>query len=245
MFMVRRSIARTSALIGQQNYVSEDVHGFDNFSSNASFATQPLSKSDAPITQVPKKTSGLSLGWKIRLCLIGAAAVFGMLDSNWAAIDKFFPQLNSVIHSGTPTSESDFDYHAAHLKEGLNKLSVASDACGNSKSFKQCQAALLGNKATLLDMHQHLQAFSDGWAKETRERSVPTACQEAMNEFFAAYRGYLDVEDRALVLLQPINADSGDDIRASGPQLDQISEQEDAATDRLKKVHVGGVCDGY
>ncbi len=245
LFMVRRSIARTSALTGPQNYVSGDVQGFEHLASNASFPTQPLPKSDVPIVQGPKKTSGLSLGWKIRLAVIGVAAVFGMLDSNWETIDKYFPQLNSVIHSGTPSSENDFAYHAAHLTEGVSKLSQASDACGNAKAFKQCQVALLGNRATLLDMRQHLQAFSDGWAKETRERSVPMNCQQAMSEFLAAWRGYLDVEDGAMVLLQSINPDSVDDIKAAGPRLDQVSEQEDAARDRLKKSHFGNVCDGY
>jgi hypothetical protein len=240
LFMVRRSIARTSALTGQQTYVSGDVQGF----ANTSFAAQPLPKADAPIAQAPKKKSGIGLGWKIRLALIGAGVIFAVLADNWATVDKYFPQLNSVIHSGTPTSQSDFDYHAAHLKEGMTKISEASDAC-DGKAFKQCQAALLGNKATLLDMRQHLEAFSDGWAKETRERSVPMNCQQAMSEFFTAWRRYLDVEDRAMVLLQSINPDSVDDIKASGPKLDQVSEQEDAATDRLNKAHVGNVCNGY
>ena len=242
LFKVRRSIARTSALIGQENHVSGDVQGFEHLASSAALSTQPLPKSDAPMAQAPKKTSRLSLGWKIRLALIGAVVIFAVLDDNWATVDKYFPQLNSVIHSGTPSSDSDFDYHYGHIKDGWNKLAAL---CGEGTTFKECRASLLANKPTLVDMRQHLQAINEGWSKEKRERSVPADCQKAMDHFLGAYEEFLNVKDRELALLQSIDPDSAEDIKASRPRIVAISDQEDTTVAALQKSDLGGVCNGY
>jgi hypothetical protein len=45
-----------------------------------------------------KRKSGISLFWKIRLGLIVAAVVFGILGDNWKTVDKYFPKLKR-IHS--------------------------------------------------------------------------------------------------------------------------------------------------
>ena len=61
----------------------------------------------------------MGLRWKIRLGLIAIGVVWAILDSEWKTIDEYFPKLNEVIHSGTPTSEGDMDYLEGRLQQDM------------------------------------------------------------------------------------------------------------------------------
>ena len=83
-FLVQRSINRT-ATVGPQHF--GNVQGLDNV-----FHTGTISGGAeyTPPAQpyVPKPKGGISLGWKIRLGLIGVGVIWAILDSEWKTIDK-------------------------------------------------------------------------------------------------------------------------------------------------------------
>src|SRR5207237_2675264 len=119
---VKRSIARTSELSYQQvGMVSGDVQGLQGLATQTVAASQTQAAPSSVTYEAPKKTSGI--GWKIKLGIFAIAAIFGVLESQWKTIDKYFPAFNKVLHSGTPTSESDLDYVLAHMGQDIRKLS--------------------------------------------------------------------------------------------------------------------------
>jgi hypothetical protein len=243
-FLVRRSIKRTSELtFQQQGLVSGDIQGLNNNLSQASSLSAQPTHAVSPVTyEAPKKSSGISLGWKIRLGFFGLFIVIGILDSQWKTVDKYFPQLNKVIHSGTPTSEGDMDYNIGHLQQDEQKLS---EECPDNMKFKECRASILANKPSLADMHQRVQALVDAWAKEKSERSIPAECQRAMDGRLTAYNQYLRAEDKFFALLQSIDPDSLEGFKASKARLDEVSGEEDAAVNALRNNKVGNLCNGY
>jgi hypothetical protein len=193
------------------------------------------------VTVTKPKQSALKPWTKARLIAFGIAALIGLVSSQWEAIDKYFPALNRVIHSGTPTSQDDFDYHAGHIEADEAKLG----ACKEDMTFKQCRDASIAIKPVLDDMHEHFQSMISGWEHEKAERSVPPACQERMDHFLNAFGDYLKVEYRSTALMQSINPDSIESIKAAKPSFDKVENDETAALEQVHKWKPGAVCDGY
>ena len=99
LFLVWRSINRTSTLIDQQNL--GHVQGLHNLSPSSVVSAQTIQPQSNPVSHAPNKGNGFTLGSKIRLgILFGVAIVFGIVDKQWKTIDESFPQLNKVIHAG-------------------------------------------------------------------------------------------------------------------------------------------------
>jgi len=238
---VKRSIARTSELSYQQvGMVSGDIQGLQGAAAQTVASSQTQTSRPAITYEAPKKTSGFSIGWKIRLVVIGIGALFAILESQWKTIDKYFPSLNKVLHSGTPTSEDDLDYVLAHMNQDIEKLS---EACPDQNDFAKCRTFTLAKKPALEDLKQQVQSYKDAWAKEMTEKTVPQACQEGMNGFFVVRTEYIKVESEILSVVQAM--DSQGTIKKLLPRLDELSEEEEKAVKELNAPHIGHACDGY
>jgi hypothetical protein len=237
-FLVRSSIKRTSTLAAQQHL--GDIQGLDNISQAGSVSGPPLEYTPPATPEAPKNTGGISLMWKIRLGLIGAGVVFAILDGNWKTIDKYFPKLNEVIHSGPPTSEGDMDFLTGRLTEDMKTWS---GTCTDKMDFQECRTRLVANKAVLDDLRMRVNALNDTWLKETSERTVPTQCQTAMKQLLTAYKEYVRVESSILALLESM--DNSDAMKRLQPRFNEVSDQEDAALTLLHDAKMGNVCDGY
>jgi hypothetical protein len=234
-FAVRRSIERTNTANATLNF--GNIEGLDNVAHAGSLSTQPATYTPPP-AQAPKR--GFGIGWKIRLVIIAIALLFGVLDSEWKTVDKYFPALNKLLHSGTPTSEGDMDYLIAHLQEDEKKLS---QACEKKMEFKECRQHLLAAKPALTDLHDRIQALSEAWTKEKSERAVPSTCLTRMDEFLRVYGRYLAAKDKLFAQLQAM--DTPEHITASKASFAEAAEQEDAAVNALHEASVGNACDGY
>jgi hypothetical protein len=234
-FLVQRSINRT-ATVGPQHF--GNVQGLDNV-----FHTGTISGGAeyTPPAQpyVPKPKGGISLGWKIRLGLIGVGVIWAILDSEWKTIDKYFPKLNEYIHSGTPTSEGDVDYLTAHLQKDMEKWS---GVCPEKIDFQECRTRLIANKAVLADMSMRVTALNDAWVKELGERTVPTDCQTQMNQMLTAYKDYVRVESNIVALIEPMEGK----VEPSKLQpLNAAFDQENRAATELQNLKASHVCDAY
>ncbi len=235
--LVRRSITRTTTLNARQSFeTSKDWI----ISLRHPQVHQPTQYTPPATYEAPKKSSGIGVGWKIRLSIFGIAIIIGILDNQWKTIDKYFPALNKAIHSGTPTSEGDMDYLVGHLQQDEQTLS---EGCTEKMKFQECRTHILANKPALDDLRQRVQALNDAWVKENSERSVPAECQTKMNRLVAALNQYVKVEGNFSILLQSM--DSPEATRKLQPTLDEISGQEDAAVNALHEVKMGSACDGY
>jgi hypothetical protein len=238
---VKRSIARTSELSYQQvGMISGDVQGLQGPAAQTVTTTQTSSAPSSVTYEAPKKRSGIGLGWKIRLGIIGVAALFGFLESQWKTIDKYFPALNKTLHSGTPTSESDLDYVLAHMQQDEEKLS---EECPDQTNFEKCRAHTLAKKPVLDDLKQQLQSYKDAWAKEMGEQTIPAACQTGMSGFFAAKTEYARVETEIISVVEAM--DSKETMKKYLPKLDELSQEEQKAVEDLQAIHIGHTCDGY
>jgi hypothetical protein len=237
-FLVRSSIRRTATLGAQQHL--GDIQGLDNISQAGSISGQQTQYIPPAKPEAPKKTGGISLMWKIRLGLIGIGIVFAILDENWKTIDKYFPKLNEVIHSGTPTSTGDMDYLGGRLQQDVEKWS---EGCPEKMGFQECRSRIIANKPALDDLQLRVTAMNDAWVKEKSERSVPAQCQTEMDQLVAAYKDYVRVEGGILALLESMN--SPDAVKKLQPRFSEMSDQEDAALNALHHVKLGNACDGY
>lgn len=204
---------------------------------------QPYRIDPPTLTTVTKpKQSKMGTVWKFRLGFFAIAGLFALVSSQWKIVDKYFPALNRVIHSGTPSTNDDIEYHAGLLEQDEEKLN---SACKDEMDFTQCRSAVLAAKPALDGMHQHFQALVEGWEHEKGERTVPTACQQKMTQHITAYRSYLAVEDRYLAFLQSIDPSAKEGIKAAVPYLSQIGTEEDAALKALRESDTSSVCAGY
>lgn len=240
---VKRSIRRTSTLSAQQAF--GDIQAVDNLSQAGTFSAQTTLPATTPTPPPPAAASAkgrFSWGWKIRLFAIGAGILVAVLDSQWKTIDKYFPQLNKVLHAGTPTSDADLDYNQEHLIQDAQKVL---NACPENTPFKECRAGVLANQAALDDLHQRVQALSDAWVKETGERTVPADCKTAMNAVLNAYNQLLNAEDQEFSALRSINPDSRQSLIDNQGRLDAIAAQEESALQVLRNNKTGQVCNGY
>jgi len=234
-FLVRDSINRT-ATVGPQHF--GNVQGLDNVS-HAGTISAGAEYTRPAQAEIPKPKSGIGLRWKIRLALIGIGVVCAILDSEWKAIDKYFPKLNEYVHSGTPTSEGDVDYLMAHLQQDMEKWA---QTCPEKIGFQECRARLMANKPVLADLTMRVTALNDAWVKELGERTVSNDCQTQMNQMLTAYKDYVRVESNIVALVEPM----GGKVEQSKLQpLNTAFDQENKAVNELQNLKASRVCDAY
>lgn len=234
LLAVQRSKERTTRFAAQQSL--GDIQGLDNLShASATDATTP---SAPPVTyQAAKRNSGW--GWKVRVAVIGMAVVWGILGSQWKAIDKYFPKLNEYIHSGTPTSEGDVDYLMAHLRQDMAQWG---QTCPEKIGFQECRTRLISNKPVLSDLNARVTALDDAWSKELSERTVSKECQARMNQLLTGYKDYVRAENNIVALIEPISGKVED---SNLQPLNAAFGQEDKALNELHNVKASNACDSY
>jgi hypothetical protein len=234
-FLVQRSTNRTAS-VGPKHF--GNVQGLDNVS-HAGTISRGVEYTPPAQPDIPKPKSGIGLGWKIRLGLIGIGVIWAVLDSEWKTVDKYFPKLNEYIHSGTPTSEGDVDYLSAHLQQDMEKWG---QTCTEKISFQECRTRLIANKPILADLSVRVTALNEVWVKEVRERTVSQECQTQMNHILTAYKDYVRVETRIVALIEPIEGKVED---SKLPPLNAALDEENKALSELQNLKAPHVCDAY
>ena len=237
-FLVKSSIARTATLGTQQHL--EGIQGLDNISHAGTICAEGSRYTPPAQPEVSKPKGGMGLHWKIRLAILGLGVIWAILDSQWKTIDKYFPKLNEVLHSGTPTSEGDIDYLTGHLSEDMKKWS---GTCSENTGFQECRTRLMANKPVLADMKMRVGALNDAWVKELGERTVPAKCQTEMSQMLKAYKDYVGVEGEIVTLVEAM--DSEEAQHKLQPRFSEASDREDTALNELRSLRTSNACDGY
>jgi hypothetical protein len=153
---------------------------------------------------------------KIGLIAVGLFAFIAVLEESWRPLEKYFPELNRYLHSGTPTTLADWEYFAAHLQSDVKRLDALCMADISSlhderdvvRFVEDCHAQTLAARPVLDDLHDRSRQFRVAWEKEKTDRSVPTECKSATERVLASLDDYLAAEDEEFALWQSVNPDS-------------------------------------
>jgi hypothetical protein len=188
----------------------------------------------------PKAKRAHSTFWKVRLIALFVGLGWACLAANWKTVDKYFPQLNQVLHAGTPTSEDDVQYLMGHLNEDLKTLG---DPCTEDMTFRQCRARIIANKPVVEDLNLRVTKLDEAWTTELKENTVPQSCQAEMGKTLTAYKYFVQTENSEVSMLESMNTDEAE--KNLMQRYNGISGEDDAAWGVIRDMRKTDACKGY